>query len=329
MIKEKQIETFRRLEFSLYIALQIGDKLFNIENLSIYKDILTITISVDILSSTITIRKTEEYKELAILYDKILNHITNLFYALELQEPVSIFAAYVTLLRQGYFSHQHNLIYSSKLKDLPLLTGVDVICSKGVCRTFASLLSDLYNRMEIKSNTITVHTSGETIRHFDKQCPYSLQHDHDQKFATISSSITKYIKISNHALTLVEWNGKYYIFDPTNDGFLYQDHDRIIRNANTPKFTMKRSTKLRDFLNTLYYTSFPRIHVIPQTAPAIPYEEYCRIYHQTLQLLQDAQPLLDDFYEQNYELYEQVYNIIEQQNNQVKRKSIFPTKKKR
>lgn len=281
------------------------------------------------LLNAYTTRYTEEYRDLAILYNKALNEIANLFHTLNLQEPVSIFVAFITLLRQGYFSRQHKLYYHSDLKDIPFLSGIDVLCSEGVCRTFAAMLCDLYNQMSIKSNTITVHTSGETIRHFDKQCPYSLQHNHDQKFATIISSITQYIKISNHALTLVEWNGTYYIFDPTNDGFLYQDHKRIIRNANTPKFTMKRSTKSRDFLNTLYYTPFPRIHVIPQTAPAIPYEEYCRIYHQTLQLLQDAQPLLDDFYEQNYKLYEQVYNISEQQNTQVKRKSIFPTKKKR
>lgn len=273
----------------------------------------------------------KKYQDLNALYSEVLNGIANLFYTLDLQEPVSIFVAFVALLRQGYFSHQHKLYYRSDLNDIPFLLGVDVLCSKGVCRTFSAMLSDLYNQMGIKSNTISVHTSGETLRHLKKLCPYSLQHDHDhdQKFVTIISSITQYVKISNHALTLVEWNGKYYIFDPTNDGFLYQDDKRIIRNAYAPEFTLKRSTELRDFLSMLYYSPSPKIHVTPQDTPAIPYEEYSHIYHQILQRLQDMQPLLDDFYEQNCLLYKQACNICKQQKSQVKRKSIFPTKKKR
>ena len=77
--------------------------------------------------------KTKDYKEISVLYQESIDRTSLLMKTFSLDEPISIFAMYVYLYRNGYLSYNHQFNYDLHLKDLPCLYGVPMLLKVRVC----------------------------------------------------------------------------------------------------------------------------------------------------------------------------------------------------
>jgi len=256
-------------------------------------------------------KKTEEYKDLKIYYEEVLNRFVSLAKTLNIKDPIEIFSLYVYMYRGGYFSYQHQFVYDIDMKDLSLLNGLDVMRGKGVCRSISSMLTDIYQKMGFQSSNLSVHTSGETIRNLSHLSPLKLEKTQSgSKFAKIISSFTKIVKLPNHLITIVDDDTYSYTLDPTNDGILYPTKFGKLRVYDNPKLGMQNYISVLTLQSLLGNFSTP--NQIPGTIKqlgmdTIELSTFEYLYRSTLSIVERNKPLLEEFYENNKELYEQIY----------------------
>jgi len=269
--------------------------------------------------------KTKECKQIRNLYDNVLERTSSLMEEFSLESPVAICAMYTYLYRNGYLSKDHQFKYTMKLKDLPRLYGADVINGNGVCRSLASFLSDLYEKMGYDSETISVNASSDSCRSLDKLCPTPLNADaSSKKIVKIVSKCTGVIKVANHMITRVSDNGYNYVLDPTNDGILYSlgkkfvvlGHEDIAMTFSPLSTSINRLSG-RISGNVLLNGLNDKLNF-----PSIDIEEYRTIYLETLKMCQENPDILEQFYCQNSELYEEIASIMMKQKSLIGRQ--FP-----
>lgn len=281
--------------------------------------------SLDIMTSFRTQTLTEEYKQLDGLYKEIIKNTGEFYKNFGIDHPVCIFAMYVYMYRNGYFSYDKQFQYSTKMKDFARLNGLDVIRGYGVCRSIGSMLTDIYQGMNMTSYNLLVNTNAETISKFTKLCPTALTKDNKGtvnfvKFVTV---FTKYIPLSNHLITMVEKENVNYIFDPTNDGFLCKGNGNCLVVANDSNYHMKKHNNIL-FTVLGQYSGGLDIHQQRQQLelPTISFEEYKSLYLQTLNLCLKNQDLFEKFYQDNYQYMHDIESISKEQSGYIKR--LFP-----
>ncbi len=261
-------------------------------------------------------KKTDEYTDLKVYYDEIIDRFINLANNLELTDPIEIFSLYVYMYRGGYLSNNHNFQYHTDMKDLALLNGLDVIRGSGVCRSITSMLTDIYKKMGFRSSNLSVNTDGETIRNLSHICPLKLQKsENGAKFAKIISSFTKIIKLPNHLITIVDDTSYSYTLDPTNDGILYPSKFGKLRIYNSPKLGMQNYVSILTLQSLMGNFTTPNkipgvINQLGMDTIELSTFEY--LYRNALEIINRNKNLLDSFYEANKNLYEQIY--LESQN---------------
>lgn len=290
-------------------------------------NITTHLYEIDVLTSFRTQKLTVEYKKFEKLYHQILYNTSMLYKNLELDDPTSIFATYVYMYRNGYFSNEHHFEYSTNLKDYSKLLGLDVIRGSGVCRSIAGMLTDIYRELNMNSYDLSVNASGDAIRNLENSCNTELsKNDDSKKFVKFVSLLTKYIPIGNHLVTTVEKDGMNYIFDPTNDGFLQKGNGNHLLVANNPKYYMKR-TYISDFVSGILRQNNTRINYLDAkkqlNLPTISENEYREIYLKTLKQCKENIDILEKFYIKNKEIYYEISKETEKQSNLIKR--LIPT----
>lgn len=276
-----------------------------------------------------------EYKELKELYKEIVVNTSKFYKQFGMVDPISIFATYVYMYRRGYFSYENQFMYSNDIKDFAKLGGIDVVRGRGVCRSIASMLTDIYNEMGMTSYNLTVKTSSEQVDCFKKLSPIELELESgSEKLVKFVELFTKIIPISNHLITMVKSNGKNYIFDPTNDGFLINYNNRLLQISEIENCYMKNNSfgLSNLMLNILGQYSYG-INILAKqkqiSLPTVSFEKYEEIYLQALKLCQDNKELFEGFYQNNRYFIDQIYFISENQSGMIKRlMPIIPNKKK-
>lgn len=118
---------------------------------------------VDIMLPTRIEFKTDDYKEIKNLYDKIINNLVSFFEEQNISDPVEIFTIYQFMYRNGYLSFNHNFNYDIDMKDLSRLNGTDLIRSTGVCKIITSFLTDVYKKMDYDSCNYFVKKIAKVI----------------------------------------------------------------------------------------------------------------------------------------------------------------------
>lgn len=268
-------------------------------------------------------KQTSDYKQLSTLYNEALDRTSNLIKQFALDEPISVFAMYVYLYRNGYLSHNHQFTYSFGLKDMPGIIGTDVIGGSGVCRSISAFLTDLYQKLGYSSANLTVYTQSATCKSLEHLCPTELAKQQNAgKIVKVISALTGTIRIGNHMITDVTDGKRNYVLDPTNDGILYAEGSNLIV-PNNPALFMKYKPFTLGFNRTLGQVNDSMSLTDIKTnlqRPSIDIEEYRKIYLETLKLVRDNQDILDQFYQESAELYADVENILHNQNNVIKRK---------
>lgn len=337
-MKLKTQETIRSILLLISIASKIAtQKSDSIDNVYIINEVikfleenhidlsstLTKLYELDYMTSFRTQKLTEEYKSLRNLYNEVLNNTKKLSSDFSFNEPISIFAMYVYMLRKGYFSYDNKFVYSSDMKDFSGLLGVDVIRGKGVCRSISSMLTDIYNNKGFKSQNLTVQTDGKTISSFEELCDIELQKNDDSKlWGYIVITLTKIFPLSNHLITMVEHEHKNYLLDPTNDGFLNKGTRNKFLVTNNPNCYMINRYLTNILINAIGHYS-DGCNILKKSSqinlPTISYEEYKKIYLETLKICKDNIYILEKFYHDNREIYEEIHNISFNQRDMIRR----------
>lgn len=338
-MKLKTQEKMRQIEIDVYIAT-IFISLLLTRDLDVFKvintflesnnmnleDIRSLTSGVlclDIVTSYRREQYTSEYKELKGLYSDVVSNIAELLKGFEFENPVSIFAAYMYMYRNGYLSHNKYFTYSTNMKDFSYLNGLDVIRGEGVCRSIGSLLTDIYKEMGLDSHNLLVRVKKRSFDSLEDLCSVPMNKtEKGNKFANIVGNLTTFLPLSNHLITDVEYNGKNYILDSTNDIYLYNEKGKLI----LPNGKFWKESRLTSIVTTTVGQININLNFIKKykqfNLPSISNEEYRKIYLQALNLIKDNIDILEKFYSDNRGLFDEIKILSDKQNNFIKR--IFP-----
>lgn len=276
----------------------------------------------EILFNYRTQRLTDEYKEIKTLYKEVIKNTKNMIQEFEVDDPISIFAMYVFLSRKGYLSYNKRFAYDTDMKDFALLGGVDVIRGSGVCRSISSMLNDIYHESGIKSHCLGVSAKDSSFV-IDKDInDIKLEKSSSaQKFVDIILPITTLLRAPNHLVTEVYDDKFNHIFDPTNNNIYYGKGLKLVNLADE-KAIMHRS----DFSTTLVglvgnYDAClnPIINLKQSKLPHIDYEEYKKMYLDTIKLIKDNIDIIEDFYNENSSLYKDIVMLSNEQNDLIHR----------
>ena len=271
----------------------------------------------DVFASFRTQMGTNEYKELKKLYKEVITNTGDLINEFEFNDPISIFAMYIYMYRSGYLSNDKYFEYNTDMKDFSRLFGLDVIRGRGVCRSVASMLKDIYDEVGMNSRCMLVNTNGETIEQLEHLSDIPvIKSEKGKKFVKIVSTITKYTSVPNHMITAVSKEGKSYILDPMNDGLLYKGNRNKLVLANNPNYSMKN--------NEFMYTFYKMLGNLTGDKDVCNYnsiseEEYRTIYLKALKICKNNILMFEEFYKNNQEIYSEIYSKAERQKGFIKR----------
>ena len=197
---------------------------------------------------------TKNVLELKELYNIVIDNVSGLINEFELKNPVEIYAFYNKILNNGYLSYNNSFFKGfCEIDDINNWYGVNVITGKGVCRHIASMLDDIYNKMNINACTTPVYFNENALLTekleeliSDYKLIFNSVNDKEEK-EIIKDMIAKYQKIirkyklkinpfeklyGNHMINLASDNNFCYILDPTNE-IIYrkkEDTPNILKN---------------------------------------------------------------------------------------------------
>ena len=145
-------------------------------------------------------------------YNELLNNFNNLSNELGLKEPLELYSLYTYMYSNGYLSYNKSFNFGSS-PDITSRMGSAVVNGQGVCRHISSLFTDILNND--KNNGIKAATIG--VYAYDNDLDTS---NSEQVSRSIDGNLFMkplYKTIGNHAITICEYEGKVYAFDPTNE----------------------------------------------------------------------------------------------------------------
>ena len=189
------------------------------------KDFFVIGYDISVFSAFRCERLATDYQEIESLYKEVISNIGELIEYLGIQDDsVKVFALFVYLYRSGYLSYNHKFMYSTNMKDLSNLGGIDVIRGTGVCRSISSMFTDICNQVGLTAANLGVKVDSKSLALKENLSEGSLDVEKGgAKFAKVVSVLTKYLPVGNHLVSLVEDKNNTAVFDPTNDVFMKMD----------------------------------------------------------------------------------------------------------
>lgn len=293
-------------------------------NLSLYTFLSMLPRITDSLLSSRIEPTTEDYKQIKILYNNVVSNLANFLKEQNITDPAEIFVAYQFMFRNGYISYNHNFNYDYDMKDLRKLGGADVIRGTGVCRSISAFLTDLYKEMGYDSFNLLVNANDTILENIDKQGDYPKWkiNKKTNKLVKIISKSTEFANFSNHLITAVEKDGKIYVFDPTNDALLIKGKNNKLILPNGKKGRMK----IACIVNCMEYVNgnLGNLKLTPQIYKqlkndTIDYEDYQKIYKNTLNYIKNNVLLFEEFYHNNESLYSELFEKINNVSSLIKR----------
>lgn len=250
------------------------------------------------------IKYQEIYKESLICYNNILENYKKLAQELKVNSSLDLSHLLTYMLWNGYFSVNKEHFY--QLQERLLLPGMysfDVIKGKGVCLAYAELLHNYLSTCGKDSSILTckVPTGKKAI-----SCDYRPEIERNEKInissRVFSSFMTLFLgglinKFGNHAITLIEENGKIYAYDPTN---LYALN---IKDASTASIINGKGEFQIKPLTTFIiapYSDPNHIYeklLLGDIEPALSRKEFIFSFENLMELVNNNISLLDDAYD--------------------------------
>lgn len=339
-MKIKHTEYARLVILSTYLAARIftnnDDTLFNdvnnflvnngisIEDITPY---LSFAYNASILTGFKFEQLCKDYSRIEAFYDHVVYNTAELIESFGIQDdPVKVFALYVYLYRCGYLSVDKQFKYSTNMKDLPLLSGVDVIRGRGVCRSISSMFTDVCNAVGLTASNVCVRVKPELIKKASGLSLVELDSEvRGKTFAKIVGKITSVIPLGNHLVTAIDHDTQGGIYDPTNDLFMHMLSSRKYAIIDNPNATMSYSfvssivPKLLDQMDTEVDLSY--LKSISEKEK-LEYEKYRTIYEEINKLVRENKRVFDEFYKINLPYYREINILTKEQSGMIKR--MFP-----
>lgn len=339
-MKIRYLEYARGLLLSIYIATRIftngDDTLFRevnellLSNGISMEDIIPYT-SLAYNASILTGFKFEQlckdYYRIECFYNAVINNIAELIEAFEIQDdPVKVFVLYTYLYRSGYLSVDHEFKYSSNVKDLPLLNGVDVVRGKGLCRSISSMFTDICNSIGLTASNVCVRVKPDVLKMSEGLSLRELDREvRGKKFVQMVGKVTSIIPIGNHLVTDVEHDKHSGIYDPTNDVFMHAIGSRKYGFVNDTSATMSYSfvSSIVPRILGQMNTEVDVVHLrCLSMKDKIAYEEYKEIYEEINKLIKDNEYIFEEFHKINLPYMREISLLTGEQHGMIKR--MFP-----
>lgn len=279
---------------------------------------------IDLLTTFRREVNTSDLQEIKKLYNQFITNVSDFSKKLNFNDPVSLFTMYQFMYRNGYVSKDNKSKYDIDMKDFSSLNGVDVIRGTGVCRSYASFLTDLFNERGMYSSNLLVNTTKDVLLNGDHLGNYPTREHSEQtkKMVDIVMKYTNMTGISNHVVTLVADEDNSFVFDPTNDLFLVKGENNRLLLANDQDYFMRISPTMYRF----HYLLKSMNHLDKYSSveeklelPTVPYRVYRRMYLDALQKCKRNIEGFKDFYLTNQSLIEDITNLSNEQDGLIKR----------
>lgn len=273
---------------------------------------------------------TKEIKNIENMYNNLINNYTVLNNNFELKNPVEIYSMYNYMLYKGYLSKDGEFNFGTNdIKDIRSLLGVNVITGKAVCRHIASMLNDIYRKLDLNAYPLTAYLNEvdslnflleDMLTSLETQLKSSTNEKEKKEIIELINETKEYKntlkskfeflkrKNANHLINLVSYNDTGYILDPTNIHIYKKD----------PKITDVNEDILKSYLISDDQT------IIKLTKDRGDYEEKRKILllpnsdtetdekmiEQTRTLCFNNKDLLEQFQKENNELYNEINNEL-------------------
>ena len=277
----------------------------------------------------------KDYERIESLYTTVVYNTAELIESLGIQhDPIKVFALFTYLYRSGYLSYNKEFKYSTKMKDLAKLNGVDVVRGRGVCRSISAMFTDVCNAIGLTASNVTVRASSKALDKKEQLCPINLTVEPTgKKFAKIVGKITSVIPIGNHLVTHIHSDKITGIFDPTNDIYMNIETGKRYTFANDTSATMSYSlvsNVVPTMLGQMDCEILPFGYQREAKEQNFDYEEYKRVYKEMLEIIRDNKEVFEEFYKINSYYYDAIHRCAEPQHGMIKRMfPIIPTLKKK
>lgn len=328
-MKMKTIEDIRKVELVGALGISVLATLSRMDNdsltfliqnadfINLLNSIFNYTYTLDILTNQKTQKLTSDYKELDVLYQEAIKNISKFYEMLELNDPLSICGVYQYMYRKGYLSRNNYFEYSSNMKDLADLYGIDVIRGSGVCRSISSMLVDIYKKLGYESHGLAVRVEDGMLKEVNPNSYVPMnKNSNSKRLVKFAIGISSIFHIANHVITEVSTDSGKLLLCPTNCLVLQKEKNKITV-ANQPTSKVMYFNPIADMLTGIKsnpVTSFKEMNTV-YTAP----EEHQEIMKSIARDCEFNKDLFEEFYQQNHELFEEIGAKADEQHGLVKR----------
>lgn len=169
----------------------------------------------------------EEYAALLNDYKQFLKRYKVLNDELSFKEPISIYALFVYMYKNGFLSKDKSIefkVFYKKYLDMINLYGANIFSGKGVCRHIGSMLTDILRESDIESynysNLCSVPVLYALVQKYYKDV-YSYQGKLDY---VMNHYLVRFLKVNYiyapHLISYASYDGKNYFLDPTQKRIL-------------------------------------------------------------------------------------------------------------
>lgn len=228
----------------------------------------------------------------------------------DIEDPTQVFDYFNYALWGGYLSKDHNFQFNYK-RDLFFSTyGLGCVLGDCVCLNNAGMLSDLYKSMGMDSDVIMCYvpvgkTRVDDIRgqeNIIRQIAANEENNEDDDSYVISIPMVNPVGFvfGNHAITLVEYNGEYYYYDPTQLAYLKKVNIRNLNIINGEGSFKKRN------LTTFLFENDAAIKGLFENNQ----DDYNLEYLDNLETPDIDTLKLEEFYQQEKELIDSIYDSL-------------------
>lgn len=265
-----------------------------------------------------------DYDRIESFYNGVICNTAELIESFGIEkDPVKVFALYVYLYRSGYLSVNKEFKYSTRMKDLPKLSGVDVVRGRGVCRSISSMFTDVCDSVGLTASNVTVRVKPDMLKKSEGLALRELDSEtRGKKWAKVVGKVTSILPLGNHLVTAIEHDTQTGIYDPTNDIFMHVIGGRKYCFANDTSASMSYSFvssivpkvlgQIDTELDVMYLKKL-------STEDRMKYLEYVELYQEVNQLIRENERVFEEFYKINLPYYTQIDLLTREQHGLIKR----------
>ena len=160
------------------------------------------------------INRNHKHREIYKLYDSIINKTALFVDDVSSKKDAITYSTIITeLLWNGILSIDKKFIYEDYLLEVEdFFNGLNVTYGEGCCRHIGSMIKDVLNNLNEDNYLISGETKIKSAMDYFK----IIRNDANGVMDNLNGEIETFDSESRHMVNMINYNGKYYLFDATN-----------------------------------------------------------------------------------------------------------------